>query len=283
MSSRGAERRRLLTVLGSLALAGLAAGCASPYASLALALIPDGTFTTLLKNMQGVGRPNQEKLAALEQKGDWAGIVQFAQENLQNDPNNADWWIITGYAQSQLKQYQAAANSFTQATRLEPQDITGWNLLAQAYRSLGQPERAIRTLDNALRINRDSPMTYYLIGESFSDLKRPDRAVGFYEEAVQRNPRFPEAVYGLGVAYAQLGRKTDFEATVDLLEEDGSPGRAAARRHAGRPTALRAGASRARTLMTDRAHWLAVDARFKPPDGVAPGASSGGTGEYQTE
>ena len=62
-------------------------------------------------------------------------------------------------------------------------------------------------------------MTYYLLGESFSDLKRPERAVGFYEEAVQRDPKFGEAVYGLGVAYAQLGRKTEFEAAVDLLKK----------------------------------------------------------------
>lgn len=33
----------------------------------------------------------------------------------------------------------------------------------------------------------------------------------------------------------------------------------------------------------DPAHWMAVDARFKPPHGVAPGASVEGTGEYQTE
>jgi tetratricopeptide (TPR) repeat protein len=147
MTSRGAaSRRRCLAALASVAIAG----CLSPQASLLLALVPDGTFTTLLKNMQGVSTPNQEKLAALEQKGDWAGIVEFAQQNLSRDPNNADWWIITGYAQSQLKQYQRAADAFQQAIRLEPQDITSWNLLAQAYRSLGQPERAIRTLDNAL-------------------------------------------------------------------------------------------------------------------------------------
>jgi len=208
-------QRRLAAALLSLALAG----CASPYVGALLAMIPDGTFGTLLKNMQGVSEPNRERLAMLEQKGDWAGVVQFAQENLQRDPHNADWWIISGYAHSQLKQYRPAADAFQQATRLEPQDITSWNLLAQAYRSLGEPERAIRTLDNALRINGDSPMTYFLIGESFSDLKRPDRAVGFYEEAVQRNPKFGEAVYGLGVAYARLGRKTDFEATVDLLKK----------------------------------------------------------------
>ncbi len=208
-------RRRVGAALLGLALAS----CLSPQSSLLLALLPDGTFTTLLKNMQGVSTPNREKLAALEQKGDWAGVVQFAHENIQRDPHNADWWIISGYAYSQLQQYQRAADSFQQAIRIEPQEITSWNLLAQAQRSLGQPERAIRTLDNALRINRDSPMTYYLLGESFSDLKRPDRAVGFYEEAVQRNPQFGEAVYGLGVAYAQLGRKTEFDATVELLQK----------------------------------------------------------------
>jgi tetratricopeptide (TPR) repeat protein len=214
-SLRTGRRRALAAALLALALAG----CASPYAGLLLSMIPDGTFTALLNNMKGVSTPNREKLAALEQKGDWAGVVQLAQENVQRDPYNADWWVVSGYAYSQLQQYQRAADAFQQAIRIEPQDIDSWNLLAQAYRSLGQPERAIRTLDNALRINRDSPVTYYLLGESFSDLKRPERAVGFYEEAVQRNPRFSEAVFGLGVAYAQLGRKTEFEATVDLLKK----------------------------------------------------------------
>ena len=36
---------------------------------------------------------------------------------------------------------------------------------------------------------------------------------------MQRDPKFGEAVYGLGVAYAQLGRKTEFEAAVDLLKK----------------------------------------------------------------
>lgn len=193
------------------------AGCLSPQASLLLALIPDGTFPTLLKNLQGVSEPNREKLAALDKKGDWAGVVQLARESLQRDPHNADWYVIIGYAYSQLAEYQRAADSFQQAIRIEPQDIDSWNLLGQAYRALGQPERAIRALDSALRINRDSPVTYYLIGQSFIDLKRPDRAVGFLEEAVQRNPQFTEAMFALGVAYAQLGRKTEFEATVDLL------------------------------------------------------------------
>ena len=202
-----------------VALAALLSGCLSPAASVLLGLIPDGTFTTLLKNMQGVSEPNREKLAALEQKGDWSGIVQFAQANLKTDPNNADWWLVAGYAYSQLGDLQRAADSFQQAVRIEPQDIDGWNLLAQAQRSLGQPERAIRTLDNALRITRDSPVTFYLLGESFNDIKRPERAVGFYEQAVQLDPQFVPALYALGLTYARLGRRADFDATVQLLDK----------------------------------------------------------------
>jgi tetratricopeptide (TPR) repeat protein len=202
-----------------MALSLALAACLSPQASLLLSLLPEGTFTTLLTNMRGVTEPNREQLAALEQKGDWKGIAEFAQANSRRDPQNADWWLVSGYAYSQLGQYPRAAEHFQQAVRLSPEDITAWNLLAQSYRSLGQPERAIRTLDTALRVTQDSAMTWYLLAESYSDLKRPERAVGFYERAVEREPKFTKAVYGLGVSYARLGRKTEFDATVQHLQK----------------------------------------------------------------
>jgi Flp pilus assembly protein TadD len=43
--------------------------------------------------------------------------------------------------------------------------------------------------------------------------------VGFYERAVEREPKFAQAVYGLGVAYARLGRRTEFDATVQHLRK----------------------------------------------------------------
>jgi tetratricopeptide (TPR) repeat protein len=202
-----------------MALALALAGCISPQASALLGLLPEGTFTTLLNNMRGVSEPNRERLAALEEKGDWNGIAEFAQAQRGRDPHNADWWVISGYAYSQLARYEQAAEHFRQAVRISPEDITGWNLLAQSYRSLRQPERAIRTLEAALRMTQDSAMTWYLLGESYTDLQRPERAVGFYERAVEREPKFAEAVYALGVTYARLGRKTEFDATVQLLKK----------------------------------------------------------------
>ncbi len=228
--------RRCRRLAAGTALALSLAACLSPQAQLLLGLLPEGTFTTLLTNMRGVSEPNRERLAALEQKGDWAGIAEFAQAQRKLDPHNADWWLVSGYAYSQLAEYRRAADEFQEAVRLSPEDVTARNLLAQSYRSLGQPERAIRTLDGALQVSRDSAMTWYLLGESYSDLKRPERAVGFYERAVEREPKFAEAVYGLGVAYARLGRKAEFDAAVRHLQKlDPS----AARKLAATPLAAR--------------------------------------------
>jgi tetratricopeptide (TPR) repeat protein len=236
--------------VAALALAAALAGCLSPTASLILSLLPEGTFTTLLNNMKGVSEPNRDKLAALEQKGDWNAVARFAQENMATDPTNADWRVVAGYAYAQLGQFDRAVDQFQHAVRLSPDDITAWNLLAQSYRAMGQPERAIRTLDSALRINQDSPITYYLLGASFSDLKRPDRAVGFYEQAIQRNPQFPEALYGAGLAYAQLGRRSEFEFSVQRLRAINP---AAAERLASTPvTPPRAAAGGVPELPTER-------------------------------
>src|SRR3989304_3461259 len=66
------------------------AACLSPQVQLLLSLLPEGTSTTLLTNMRGVSEPNREKLAALEQKGDWNGIAEFAQATSRRDPQNPD-------------------------------------------------------------------------------------------------------------------------------------------------------------------------------------------------
>jgi len=208
-------RRTLLAAALSLLLAG----CLSPAQSLMLALIPDGTFSTLLSNMQGVQDVNRQRLSELAAQEDWAGVVQFAEKNLAVDPTIADWWIVAGYAHTRLAQYERANRAFAEAVRLEPDEMNAWHLLAESYRAMGQPGRALRTLDNAMRVSRDDPNTYFLLGQNFDDLKRIDRAVPHYEQAVQRNPQFVEAWYALGRDYLRLGRRADYENAVAALRE----------------------------------------------------------------
>jgi tetratricopeptide (TPR) repeat protein len=191
---------------------GLSA-CGHP-ALMALSLLPDGTFSALLGNMQSVSEPNRRVLAEMEKKGDWQGIADFAAQNLSRDTQNAEWWLVRGYAFLRLEQFPNAAESFQQAVRYEPGEIAGWQLLGETYRLMKQPERAVRTMEAALRVSQDDASTWFILGEAYHDLGRYDRAAFAYQQTLSRNSRNVEAWYGLTVANYRLGNKAETDAAL---------------------------------------------------------------------
>jgi tetratricopeptide (TPR) repeat protein len=190
----------------------------TPQAGLLMAVLPEGTVPTLLGHLERVDDSNRQRLADFERRGDWHGLAAFAEENLAKDKSNADWWMVTGYAYSQLGQYSRAIEYYAEAVRLAPDDAAGWNLLAQGYRAAGQPQRAIATLNNALRVRQDSPMTFYMLGESYSDVGRWQAAAGAYQQALKLNGEFAQAWFGMGRADIRLGRDAEAREIVTLLE-----------------------------------------------------------------
>lgn len=189
------------------------AACGHP-ALMALSLLPDGTFSTLLGNMQTASEPVRKRLMELEQKGDWQGIADFAQQNLARDPQNAEWWLMRGYAFLRLEQYPTAAESFQQAVRYEPAEMVGWNLLGETYRLMKQPDRAVRTMESALRVSQDDPSSWFILGEALHDLGRYDRAAQAYQQTLNRDSRNVNAWYGLTVVNYRMGKKAETDAAL---------------------------------------------------------------------
>ena len=184
-----------------------------------MSLIPEGTFSILMSHLEQTSDTNRRHIAELEAQGDWKGIVQLAEENLARDRFNSDWWLVKGYAYTQLREHRQAAKCYSEMVRLAPDDMLGWNLLAQSQRALGESARAVQTLDNALLIRRDSAATWFVLGESYSDLGRDQPAAQAYRQAVQLNRGFAQAWYGLGRVYARQGHRTDFDQVVHTLEQ----------------------------------------------------------------
>ena len=182
-----------------------------------MSLIPDGTFPILLSHLEQTSDVNRRRLAELDAQRDWNGMVKFAEENLEKNRSNPDWWMVKGYAYTQLKEHRNAAECYSEMVRLAPDSMLGWNLLAQSQRAEGQTERSIQTLDNALLIRRDSPPTWFMLGESYYDLGRDQEAARAYREAVRLNRDFADAWYGLGRVYARQGNRADFERVVQVL------------------------------------------------------------------
>lgn len=194
------------------------AGC-TPDQQLLFSLIPDGTFPILLSHLEKTSDTNRRRVAELDGRGDWNGLVQLAEENLAQDRSNTDWWMVKGYAYMQLGQHEQATECYSEIVRLRPDDMLGWNLLAQSQRAARQPQRAAQTLNNALLIRQDSPATWYLLGESYTDLGDYQPAALAYRQAVRLNREFAQAWYGLGRSYARQGRQADFEQIVHTLAQ----------------------------------------------------------------
>ena len=191
----------------------------TPQAALIASLLPPGTINLMLGNLERVSDENRRRVAELEQRGDWHGLASFAERSLATDRSNADWWLVAGYARSQLRDHAAATKAYQEVLRLEPDNPAGWHLLAQTHRAAGDATRAVNVLEHALLALRDSPLTYYLLGETYADLARYDEAAASYRSAVKIEERFPAAWFGLAKAYERLGRVTEARAAQAQLEK----------------------------------------------------------------
>lgn len=195
-------------IIVALALAVLTSAC-TPKVALLTALLPRNTVNIMLGNLERVPDENRGRVAELQQAGRWSELATFAEAELAKNRANADWWLIAGYANSQMLQHRRAAEAYNEVVRLEPDNGAGWHLLAQSYRAAGEPARAVRVLENARYALRDSPLTPYLLGESYTDLGRHELAVPAYREALKIDERFPAAWFALGMSYARLGRPNE--------------------------------------------------------------------------
>jgi tetratricopeptide (TPR) repeat protein len=215
-------RRIFARALGAACMLSALGSC-TPQQMLLSSLIPDGTTAMLLSHLEREEEGNRKRVADLESRKDWDGLVKLAEENLVKDRRSSGWWLVAGYANSQAGHHQRAIECFREMADLSPDDMVAWEYLAQSYLAAGQPQRAVQTLTNALRVRDDLPTTWVLLGKSYDDLSRPDQAIGAYRTAVKLNKESAQAWFGFGRDSALLDRQSEFELALKMLERLNSP------------------------------------------------------------
>jgi len=200
-------------------LLALACAACTPQQALLSALVPDGTASVLLGHLQGVEDANRRRIAELEQLGDWAGLVRFADSNIAIDPVSPEWRLIGGYAHARQRDFRSAAYYFGEMVRLAPHDLAGYEFLAEAQRAGGEPQRAVSTLERALRIGRESPNTYGILGSAYADLGRDAEAIAAYRRALEIDPLMVQALWGYGSASVRAGRLDEARGAARTLRQ----------------------------------------------------------------
>jgi tetratricopeptide (TPR) repeat protein len=192
------------------------AACAGP-APYTEGKLADGTTSVLLTHLKRIGEGDQKVLADLEYHKDWDAMAKTAEAGIKQNPHNADWWFVAGYAYSKAGRHGLAVERFTERVRLAPDDMVGWNLLAQSHRDAGQSLRAVQALNNAHLVRPGTPASYYLLGESYTDLNRYLPAAAAYRESVKLDSKFAQAWFGLGRSAAELGNRGDYDQALTNL------------------------------------------------------------------
>ncbi len=159
------------------------------------------------------------RIAELNQKQDWSGLLRYAGERQRQDPEGTDWGVIAAYAWVRRGDYPKATAALSRVIQRNPEDIGAWNLLGESQRQAGQPGQAVRTLERASTIGRTSFATFFLLGEAYRDSNRLDRAVAAYREAARLEPDFARAWFELGAAHVRLGERDEVPVALGRLEK----------------------------------------------------------------
>jgi len=209
-------RTALVALLLSLA-------ACTPQQMLLSALVPDGTASVLLGNLQGIADANRRQVAELEQSGDWPALAAFAERNIGRDPFSAEWRLVAGYAASRLGDHRAAAGHYGEMLRLAPDDPAGYRLLAGAQHAGGDPRRAMRTLEQGLLVGGESALTLTMLGDVRADAGELEAARSAYRRALTLSPRLEPAWWGEGRLALRMGRLDEARRAAALLRDMNSP------------------------------------------------------------
>jgi len=168
---------------------------------------------------RGDSLDERERIAELDQKRDWDGLLRYAEERQRRDPEGSDWGVVAAYAWGRNGDYSKAISALSRVIQRNPEDVGAWNLLGESQRRAGQPGQAVRTLERASAIGRTSFVTFFFLGEAYRDANRLDRAMSAYREAARLEPEFARAWFELGAAYIRLGERDEVPLVLERLKK----------------------------------------------------------------
>jgi hypothetical protein len=133
------------------------------------------------------------------------------------EPRTAEEWIQAGHRAARSRDLESAARSFTEATRLSPDNVAGWYGLASAQSLLGRKADALTSFRQAVALDEDSAGSWYGVGTTLADLGDLDGAAASLERARRLAPEDGRILYNLIATYQRLERSGDARALLDEL------------------------------------------------------------------
>jgi tetratricopeptide (TPR) repeat protein len=158
---------------------------------------------------------------ALEDRKDWAGMLNWSEGWVNADPKNAKSWLTLGIAYMHNKRTSEAIDAYHRAVRIDPELAYAWYSLGGAYADQKLFPEAIDAYGSALRINNEDMSAWYNLGIVYAEQKNFTEAIDAFRAALRIDPKHARAWFNLAVAYGQLDRgREEIEAYREALRID---------------------------------------------------------------
>ncbi|KAI9221384.1 hypothetical protein BC828DRAFT_404978 [Blastocladiella britannica] len=114
----------------------------------------------------------------------------LARRALAMDVQRPEGWIAQGDAYALRDDPVRAAEAFSTALRLGPDDDATWVLLGMALMERGVVyyEPAVLALERAIAINSQNQNAYFVLGSIYKSLQRWDTAITYFQRAISIRP-----------------------------------------------------------------------------------------------
>jgi tetratricopeptide (TPR) repeat protein len=165
---------------------------------------PESDSISSTENTSSTSSISTARAYALLQQRQFAEAAREARRITEGQPNNAEAWKITGFAEMGLAQYEAAATSLTRALELQRaggrEDTNTSDALAQSLIQIENYERALPLLVAATTRAgaRPDAQMFYMRGLAEYRTGRGQDAENSFGEVLRVNPRHAATHFLLG-------------------------------------------------------------------------------------
>ena len=176
-------------------------------ALLALQLLGGGATAVTQDSPQG----QLQSIINLYTQGKLQQAISHATEMLERFPNSVTLYNIVGVSNAGLKQFDAAAENYSKAIKINPAADLYYNM-GNALIGKGNSEAAIDSYKQAIKLKPNYADAYYNMGNALKIKHDFEAAIDSYKQALKIKPDYAEAYYNMGNALKSMG---DVEAAIE--------------------------------------------------------------------
>lgn len=152
-----------------------------------------------------------------------ADAIQFVQEKVNADANNAALYLLQGQVFARAKQPEDAKQAFSRCIELDKQNLSGFVMLAQVEQTLGDAPGAIANYRQAIALAPTNAGLYTTLGSVYESQGNWQEAQTLYQRALAIQPEEPLAANNLAYIMLEHGGNVTVALTLAQTARRGFP------------------------------------------------------------